>query len=195
MSNDVNPAWFARQISAIDHLLSNIKLVNSNCPKGVRVSVVSYNANTKSLIRFQDHKRNETLLQALRRISLERTGSGRFLGAAMRFVGQNMFKRVRFGLSMRKVAVFFANGMVQDPEEVLSGIIEFQSLNILPVFISQRNVDVLRRAVTVAFISSPPLCGRSSCYYTHQMLHFLPVTSLASFSFSGLESDGTFTLA
>uniref|UniRef100_A0AAZ1XKW7 VWFA domain-containing protein n=1 Tax=Oreochromis aureus TaxID=47969 RepID=A0AAZ1XKW7_OREAU len=147
MSDDVTPTAFERQRSALLHLLEDLSIAESNCPQGARVAVVGYSAYTKYLIRFQDHHRKSPLIEAVKNIALEKTSNKRQLGAAMRFVGQNIFKRVRAGFMVRKVAVFFTNGASQDIDAILAAIMEYRALNIVPAIISPRNVPAINQAM------------------------------------------------
>ncbi|KAL3980101.1 hypothetical protein ACER0C_016174 [Sarotherodon galilaeus] len=147
MSDDVTPTAFERQRSALLHLLEDLSIAESNCPQGARVAVVGYSAYTKYLIRFQDHHRKTPLIEAVKNIALEKTSNKRQLGAAMHFVGQNIFKRVRAGFMVRKVAVFFTNGASQDIDAVLAAIMEYRALNIVPAIISLRNVPAINQAM------------------------------------------------
>ncbi|KAK5861651.1 hypothetical protein PBY51_017110 [Eleginops maclovinus] len=149
MSEDVTPAAFERQRSALLTLLEDVSVSESNCPTGARVAVVGYSAHTKYLIRFQDYRRKTQLLELLRNVALERTSSRRQLGAAMRFVGQHVFKRVRAGVMMRKVAVFLSNGPSQDVEDILTATMEYRGLNIVPVVISLKAAPAVARALKV----------------------------------------------
>ncbi|XP_028436030.1 collagen alpha-6(VI) chain isoform X2 [Perca flavescens] len=147
MSEDVTPAAFERQRAALLSLLDDITISESNCPSGARVAVVAYSAYTKYMIRFQDYQRKSRLIEAVKNIAPERTSNRRNLGAAMRFVGQNVFKRVRAGLLTRKVAVFFSNGPAQDVNDVVTAMMEYRGLNIVPVVISLRNAPAVSRAM------------------------------------------------
>ncbi|XP_039662109.1 collagen alpha-6(VI) chain [Perca fluviatilis] len=147
MSEDVTPAAFERQRAALLSLLDDITISESNCPSGARVAVVAYSAYTKYMIRFQDYQRKSRLIEAVKNIALERTSNRRNLGAAMRFVGQNVFKRVRAGLLTRKVAVFFSNGPAQDVNDVVTAMMEYRGLNIVPVVISLKNAPAISRAM------------------------------------------------
>ncbi|XP_070692202.1 collagen alpha-6(VI) chain [Pempheris klunzingeri] len=147
MSEDVTPAAFERQRSALLSLLEDVSIAESNCPTGARVAVVGYSAYTKSLIRFQDYRRKAQLIESVRNIALERTSNRRQLGAAMRFVGQNAFKRVRAGMMMRKVAVFLSNGPSQDVNDIVTAMMEYRALNIVPAVISLRNAPAVGRAM------------------------------------------------
>ncbi|XP_074510381.1 collagen alpha-6(VI) chain isoform X4 [Sebastes fasciatus] len=149
MSEDVTPVAFERQRSALLTMLEDITISESNCPSGARVAVVGYSAYTKYLIRFQDYRRKAQLIESVKNIALERTSNRRKLGAAMRFVGQNVFKRIRSGLMMRKVAVFLSNGPSQDVSDILTAVMEYRGLNIVPAVISLKNVPNISRMLEV----------------------------------------------
>ncbi|XP_067456428.1 collagen alpha-6(VI) chain-like isoform X1 [Thunnus thynnus] len=145
MSKDVA---FERQRTALLSLLEDISIAESNCPTGARVAVVGYNDQTKYLIRFQDYRHKTQLNDSVRNITPELT-SDRHLGAAMRFVGQNVFKRSRAGALMRKVAVFFSNGETQNINDIISAVMEYRALNIIPVVISLSGDPDVRKAMEV----------------------------------------------
>ncbi|TNN46226.1 Collagen alpha-6(VI) chain [Liparis tanakae] len=149
MSEDVTPAAFERQRAVLLSLLESISVSESNCPTGARVAVVGYSAYTKYLIRFQDYHRKTQLMESVRNIALERTSNRRQLGAAMRFVGQNVFKRVRAGMMMRKVAVFLSNGPSADVGDIVTAVMEYRAVGIVPAVISLRNAPAVGRAMEV----------------------------------------------
>nr|XP_040020900.1 collagen alpha-6(VI) chain-like isoform X1 [Gasterosteus aculeatus aculeatus] len=149
MSEDVTPAAFERQRSVLLFLLKDIAVSESNCPTGARVAVVGYSSYTKYLIRFHDYRSKTQLIESVKNIALERTSNRRQLGAAMRFVGRNVFKRVRAGMMMRKVAVFLSNGPSQDVEDIVTAVMEYQALGIVPAVISLRNAPTVGRAMEV----------------------------------------------
>lgn len=149
MSEDVTPVAFERQRSALLSLLEDVAITESNCPTGARVAVVGYSSYTKYLIRFQDYRRKNQLIDLVKNIALERTVNRRQLGAAMRFVGQNVFKRVRSGLMMRKVAVFLSNGPSQDVNDIVTAMMEYRGLNIVPVVIALKNAPTISQAMEV----------------------------------------------
>eukprot|EP00079_Xenopus_tropicalis_P026917 XP_012820989.1 PREDICTED: collagen alpha-6(VI) chain-like isoform X2 [Xenopus tropicalis] len=139
-SQDVPPAAFQRMKNTIISIIEKLDISESNCPRGARVAVVAYNSNTKYLIRFSDYKRKSLLLEAIRGISPERSSSRRNIGEAMKFVGRNIFKRIRHGIHVRKVAVFFANGPSPDADAINSAVLEYSALDIIPIVIAFNNV-------------------------------------------------------
>ncbi|KAM6910519.1 collagen alpha-6(VI) chain-like [Xenentodon cancila] len=147
MSSDVTEAAFERQRCALLFLLNNITVAESNCPMGARIAVVAFNAYTKYLIRFQEHRRKTQLIMAIMGVTLEQTRKQRHLGGAMRFVIQNIFKRVRAGMKVRKVAIFFSNGPSEDIDDVVAATMEYRALNIVPVVISMKNAPKVHQAM------------------------------------------------
>ncbi|CAL8248632.1 unnamed protein product [Lota lota] len=146
MSEDVTPPVFERMRSSLLALLEDVSISESNCPTGARVAVVGYSAHTKHLIRFHDYHRKSQLIEAVRNIALERRASRRHLGAAMRYVGNNLFKRVRQGVRVRKVAVFFSNGPSQDSEDIVTAMMEYRALNIMPAVVALRQSTKTQQA-------------------------------------------------
>lgn len=149
MSEDVSAAAFERQRSAVLSLLSSLSVSESNCPRGARVSVVGYNARTKYLVRFLDYKRKAQLVEAVKNIALERTSNKRHLGAAMRFVGHNVLKRVRSGALVRKVALFFSNGGTEDPSDLVTAVMELQALRVVTTVVSLKAAPEVDQALQV----------------------------------------------
>ncbi|KTG32498.1 hypothetical protein cypCar_00018712 [Cyprinus carpio] len=146
MSEDVSPQDFEYMRSVVLRLLDNINIAESSCPTGARVAVVSYGSFTKYLIRFTDYHRKKQLIEAVKNIGLERTLKRRNIGAAMRFVGRHVLKRVRKGVLMRKMAVFLTAGESQDSTSLTTAVLEYKALNIKLGVISLRDVPNIRRA-------------------------------------------------
>ncbi|KAM4735979.1 collagen alpha-6(VI) chain isoform 2-T3 [Anableps anableps] len=149
MSDGVTPAAFERQRSTLLSLLDNINIAESNCPRGARVAVVGFSSYTKYLIRFQDYHQKAQLREAVQNIALERTSNKPHLGASMRFVGQNIFKRVRAGTLLRKVAVFFSSGRSEEVNDILTAVMEYRALNIIPAVVSLTRAPEIRNAIEV----------------------------------------------
>ncbi|KAJ8334482.1 hypothetical protein SKAU_G00401210 [Synaphobranchus kaupii] len=146
MSEDVSPQIFERMRRVVLALLEEVSVAESNCPTGARVAVLSYSSNTKYLIRFSDYHRKHHLVEAVKNIPLERTSNRRNIGAAMRFVARNVFKRTRQGVLMRKVAVFVNNGPSQDIDSIITAVLEFKALDITPAVLAFKNPPNVRRA-------------------------------------------------
>uniref|UniRef100_H3AU32 Collagen type VI alpha 6 chain n=1 Tax=Latimeria chalumnae TaxID=7897 RepID=H3AU32_LATCH len=146
MSSDVTPQAFERMKNIVLSLLEDLEISESNCPTGARVAVVSYNANTRYLIRFSDFNKRNLLLKEIENVSLISSSNKRNIGAAMRFVARNLFKRVRQGVLVRKVAVFFTNGQSKRVAPISTAVLEFSALDIIPVVIAFNDVPFIRRA-------------------------------------------------
>lgn len=149
MSDDVTPALFGGMLSTLLSLLDSIDITESNCPTGIRVAVVSYSSNTKYLIHFSDHRHKKDLIEAVKNIPLERTSNRRNIGAAMRFVGRNVFKRIRQGVLIRKVAIFLSGGQSQDVTSITTAVLEYKALDINLGVIGFRDTPNVQRAFEV----------------------------------------------
>ncbi|KAL7886996.1 hypothetical protein AOLI_G00047170 [Acnodon oligacanthus] len=149
MSNGVTEEVFRRMRNAVLSLLDGINFAESNCPTGARVAVVSYSSNIKYLIRFSDYQRKKDLIKAVNNIALERTTNQRNIGAAMLFVGRNVFKRVRQGVLMRKVAIFLTAGPSQDQSSIVTTVLEYKALDINLGVIAFRSAANVRRAFEI----------------------------------------------
>ncbi|XP_073729648.1 collagen alpha-6(VI) chain isoform X2 [Misgurnus anguillicaudatus] len=149
MSTGVTDQAFEQMRTAAISLLKNINIAQKTCPWGARVSVISYSNETKSLIRFSDHHKQETLEEAIKMIPLERTAKVRDIGQAMRFMARNIFKRVREGQLMRKVAVFFTNGPSRDALSTATAMLELRAADIGLGVIALRPANDVRQAVQV----------------------------------------------
>ncbi|XP_027863660.1 collagen alpha-6(VI) chain-like isoform X2 [Xiphophorus couchianus] len=147
MSEDVTGVDFEDQRRAVLSLLQDVNMAENNCPAGARVSVVAFSRHSRYLIRLQERRSRTRLLEAVQNLARERTAERRHLGAAMRFVGRNVFKRVRPGKTTRKVAVFFTGGQTQDPDDVLTAVMELRAQNVASAVIALRNVPRINRAL------------------------------------------------
>ncbi|XP_015995740.2 collagen alpha-4(VI) chain isoform X4 [Rousettus aegyptiacus] len=136
MSSDVSQLDFERMRDILLSLLMKMEISESNCPTGARVAIISYNNKIDYLIRFSDYKGKLALLQAVRRLSLERSSGSRNLGDTMRFVARHVFKRARSGLLMRKVAVFFEAGWAHGAVSISTATLELSALDVVPVVIT-----------------------------------------------------------
>ncbi|KAA0718315.1 Collagen alpha-6(VI) chain [Triplophysa tibetana] len=130
MSAGVTTEVFEQMRAATLSLLEDISIAETTCPWGARVSVISYNSESKYLIRFSDHRQKKLLLEAVSTIPLKRTTKIREMGQAMLFVARNVFKRVREGRLMRKVALFFTNGPSEDASSIKTAMLEFKAADI-----------------------------------------------------------------
>ncbi|KAI5611694.1 collagen alpha-6(VI) chain, partial [Silurus asotus] len=130
MSSDVTPRAFDRMRSTAESLLEGISIAETDCPVGARVAVVSYNSQTSYLIRFSEHHRKNKLLEAVKGISLVRSRNQRDVGQALRFIAENVFKRVRNGKLVRKVVLLLTNGESQDTSSLVAAMMKLKASNI-----------------------------------------------------------------
>ncbi|XP_054545856.1 collagen alpha-4(VI) chain-like [Talpa occidentalis] len=130
MSNGISQVDFERMKNIVLSLVMKMEISESNCPTGARVAIVSYSTKTDYLIRFSDYKGKPALLQAIETIPLARSSGIRNLGGTMKFMARHLFKRVRSGLLMRKVAVFFQAGWAYDADAINTAILELSALDI-----------------------------------------------------------------
>lgn len=150
MSEDVSTEVFERMRSTVRHLLEDISVAESNCPRGARVALVSFSSSVKYLIRFSDHHHKQGLLTEVNNIALERTANSRDIGAAMRFVARHVFKRTRQAFLLRKVAIFITNGPSHDAKAINTAVLELKAHDIHTAVISFRNVPHVLSAFQVS---------------------------------------------
>lgn len=122
----------------IFYLVNNITITESNCPRGARVALTLYNSETTTDIRFSDALKKRALLERMQGLQTLRTNKKRNLEAAMNFLAQNTFKRVRSGFLVRKVAVFFVNDPVVLTTEFTNAALRLYDAGITTVFLMPR---------------------------------------------------------
>ncbi|XP_076986207.1 collagen alpha-4(VI) chain-like [Tamandua tetradactyla] len=146
-SNDVSQSDLERMREILLSLLTEMDISASNCPTGARVAIVSYGAGTELLVRFSDHAARRALLRAIEGLPLRPSSGLRNLGAAMRFVARHVFKRVRSGLLVRKVAVFLQAGPARDATSVGTATLELGALGVTPVVVTFTQAHNLPRVL------------------------------------------------
>ncbi|KAG7469862.1 hypothetical protein MATL_G00133250 [Megalops atlanticus] len=133
----------------VSYMVGNISISESTCPSGARVAVISYASSVQTLVRFSDYHTKKKLAQLVDR-DIVRDGSegGRNMGEAMMYTARNMFKRIRSGKLVKKMAIFLTAGPPVDRETVLSAVVELGAQEIIPVIVTIGgvNVDSLRQA-------------------------------------------------
>ncbi|CAN2389702.1 Collagen type VI alpha 6, partial [Pristimantis euphronides] len=149
MSSDVKPPMFKRMINIVTHILTNVTIRGDNCPVGARVAVMSYSKHTNYLVRFSDFQNKEKLLNAVKNISLESSSKDHDIGAAMRFVARNVFKRSLQGATVRRIALFFVNGQTDDPAAISTAAMEYSALGIIPAVIAFSPAPAIKRAFSI----------------------------------------------
>ncbi|XP_069502728.1 collagen alpha-6(VI) chain [Ambystoma mexicanum] len=146
MSKDVTVDTFRKMKDIVLSVVGELSIREINCPIGARVAILSYNANSKYLVRFSDFHSRTQLLKAIRGIAFERSSGARHIGRTMRFVARNAFKRTLHGANVRKVAVLFSNGQSEDDTSIQTAVMEFSALDIVPVVIAFNSVPHVETA-------------------------------------------------
>ncbi|XP_044148781.1 collagen alpha-6(VI) chain-like isoform X2 [Bufo gargarizans] len=176
MSSDVRLPVFKRMINMVTYLLTNVTIRGSNCPVGARVAVMSYNKLTNYLVRFSDFQNKEKLMNAVNNISLESSRNSRDIGACMRFVARNVFKRSLQGATVRRIAVFFSNGRTDDPAALSTAAMEYNALEIIPAVISFTPAPAIKRAFEIDDSGTFQLIEISANDFKPQIQTFLTCT-------------------
>ncbi|XP_041119898.1 collagen alpha-3(VI) chain-like isoform X5 [Polyodon spathula] len=148
-SQGVTREVFNRMKRSILNIVRNLTIAESNCPRGVRVAVVTYNNEVVTEIRFSDNHKKKTLIQQIEGLQHLQTSKERSLESAMNFVARNTFKRVRSGFLMRKVAIFFSNGPTKSSPTLSAATMKLYEAGISSVFLTSRDDGVLNRAVQI----------------------------------------------
>uniref|UniRef100_UPI00398F7519 collagen alpha-3(VI) chain-like isoform X2 n=1 Tax=Pristiophorus japonicus TaxID=55135 RepID=UPI00398F7519 len=132
--------------NAILNLVRNLTIVESNCPKGARVALLTYNSGIITEIRFSSARNKRDLIKQIENLQFVPSRKESSIRDAMSFVARNTFKRVRSGFLMRKVAIFFSDGQTK-PKELNDGITKLANENIISVYLSPRADNVLTKAL------------------------------------------------
>lgn len=140
---------FNRMKQTVLRVVNNLTIAESNCPRGARVALVTYNNEVTTEIRFADAKKKSSLLQQIQNFQATLTTKPRSLETAMSFVARNTFKRARSGFLMRKVAVFFSNGDTRASPQLNDAVLKLYDAGVVPVFLTSRQDAVLARALEV----------------------------------------------
>uniref|UniRef100_A0A674IRD5 Collagen type VI alpha 3 chain n=1 Tax=Terrapene triunguis TaxID=2587831 RepID=A0A674IRD5_9SAUR len=148
-SSGVNNDIFNRMKQAVLRVANNLTIAESNCPRGARVAVVTYNSDVTTEIRFADARKKTNLLEQLQNLQITLTTKQRSLETAMSFVARNTFKRARSGFLMRKVAVFFSNGPTRASSQLNDAVLKLYDAGVTPVFLTNREDRALINALAV----------------------------------------------
>ncbi|XP_033877227.3 collagen alpha-3(VI) chain-like isoform X3 [Acipenser ruthenus] len=148
-SQGVTREVFNRMKRSILNIVRNLTIAESNCPRGARVAIVTYNNEVMTEIRFSDNHKKKTLIQQIEGLQHLQTSKERSLESAMNFVARNTFKRVRSGFLMRKVAIFFSNGPTKSSPTLSAATMKLYEAGISSVFLTNRDDGVLNRAVQI----------------------------------------------
>ncbi|NWZ27383.1 CO6A3 protein, partial [Asarcornis scutulata] len=148
-SSGVGREVFNRMKQTVLRVVNNLTIAESNCPRGARVALVTYNNEVTTEIRFADARKKSALLQQIQNFQATLTTKPRSLETAMSFVARNTFKRARSGFLMRKVAVFFSNGETRASPQLNDAVLKLYDAGVIPVFLTSRQDAVLERALEI----------------------------------------------
>ncbi|XP_067994165.1 collagen alpha-3(VI) chain [Melanerpes formicivorus] len=140
---------FNRMKQTVLRVVNNLTIAESNCPRGARVALVTYNNEVTTEIRFSDSRKKSSLLQQIQNFQATLTTKPHSLETAMSFVARNTFKRARSGFLMRKVAVFFSNGDTRASPQLNDAVLKLYDAGVMPVFLTSRQDPVLSRALEI----------------------------------------------
>uniref|UniRef100_A0A8C1JK03 Collagen type VI alpha 3 chain n=1 Tax=Cyprinus carpio TaxID=7962 RepID=A0A8C1JK03_CYPCA len=146
-SDGVSRPAFNNMRDTVLRLVSDITIAESNCPRGARVALALYNNEVTTEIRFADTQKKRALVERVQGLQTQQTRKKRSLETAMNAVAQNIFKRVRSGFLVRKVAVFFVNGPVTITQETRAAALRLYDARISSVFLLNREDRQLTRAL------------------------------------------------
>ncbi|XP_058041029.1 collagen alpha-3(VI) chain isoform X15 [Ahaetulla prasina] len=144
-----NADTFNRMKDTVVSIVNNITIAESNCPRGARVALVTYNSEVTTEIRFADSRKKKELIKQIKDLQFVQTSKQRSLETAMGFVARNTFKRARSGFLMRKVAVFFTNGPTKASPQLNEAVLRLYIAGIVPVFLTNREDRVLTNALQI----------------------------------------------
>uniref|UniRef100_A0A8D2KZZ6 Collagen alpha-3(VI) chain n=1 Tax=Varanus komodoensis TaxID=61221 RepID=A0A8D2KZZ6_VARKO len=142
---------FNRTKQAVLTILNDLTIAESNCPRGARVALVTYNSEITTEIRFADFRRKKNLVKKIEDLQIQQTSKQRNLEAAMSFVARNTFKRARSGFLMRKVAVFFTHGPATTAAspQLNEAVMKLYDAGVVPVFLTSREDRDLVNALQI----------------------------------------------
>ncbi|XP_053139073.1 collagen alpha-3(VI) chain isoform X2 [Hemicordylus capensis] len=140
---------FRRMKQAVLTIVNNLTIVESNCPRGARVALVTYNSDVTTEIRFADFQKKANLSQHIDDLQFPQNRKQRSLETAMSFVARNTFKRARSGFLMRKVAVFFSNDVTRASSQLNEAVLKLYDAGVVPLFLTAREDRALINALQI----------------------------------------------
>ncbi|XP_077169911.1 collagen alpha-3(VI) chain [Paroedura picta] len=146
-SSGVSADVFNRMRQAVLSIVNDLTIAESNCPRGARVALVTYNNEVTTEIRFADSRKKANLRKQIEALRAIQTTKQRSLETAMSFVARNTFKRARSGFLMRKVAVFFSNGPTRASPQLNEAMLKLYDAGVVPVFLTSRDDRALSNAL------------------------------------------------
>ncbi|XP_058521155.1 collagen alpha-3(VI) chain [Ochotona princeps] len=148
-SEGVTNDAFERMRDVLLRVVGNLTIAESNCPRGARVAVVSYNNEVTTEIRFADSRKKAALLKDINNLQVSLTRKQPSLETAMSFVARNTFKRVRSGFLMRKVAIFFSNRPTRASPQLREAVLQLSDAGITPLFLTSQEDRQLVNALQI----------------------------------------------
>nr|XP_004610953.1 unnamed protein product [Sorex araneus] len=148
-SEGVTQDVFSRMRDVLLGLVGELTIAESNCPRGARVAVLTYNNEVTTEIRFADSRRKSALLDSIRDLQVALTSKQPSLETAMAFVARNTFKRVRGGFLLRKVAVFFSHKPVRASPELREAVLKLSDAGVTPLFLTAQEDRQLASALQI----------------------------------------------
>ncbi|XP_032713459.1 collagen alpha-3(VI) chain isoform X3 [Lontra canadensis] len=148
-SEGVTQDTFSRMRDVLLKIVGDLTIAESNCPRGARVAVVTYNNEVTTEIRFADSKKKSVLLDKIKNLQVALTSKQQSLETAMSFVARNTFKRVRNGFLMRKVAVFFSNKPTKASPQLREAVLKLSDAGITPLFLTSQEDRQLINALQI----------------------------------------------
>nr|XP_031533680.1 collagen alpha-3(VI) chain isoform X5 [Vicugna pacos] len=148
-SEGVTQDTFSRMRDVVLKIVGDLTIAESNCPRGARVAVVTYNNEVTTEIRFADSKKKSVLLDKIKNLQVALTSKQQSLETAISFVARNTFKRVRNGFLMRKVAVFFSNKPTRASPQLREAMLKLSDAGITPLFLTNQEDRPLLNALQI----------------------------------------------
>ncbi|XP_040295825.1 collagen alpha-3(VI) chain isoform X6 [Bufo bufo] len=148
-SADVNRNQFNNMKDAVLRMVNQLTITDSNCPRGARVALLTYNSEVTTEVRFSEGLRKPALLNLIGDLQLKTNSKQRSLDTVMSFVARNTFKRARGGFLARKVAVFFSNAPTRTSVQLNEAVLKLYDANVASVFLTNRDDRVLGNALKV----------------------------------------------
>ncbi|KAM5327201.1 collagen alpha-3(VI) chain isoform 4-T5 [Glossophaga mutica] len=148
-SEGVTQDAFSRMRDVLLRTVGDLTIAESNCPRGARVAVVTYNNEVTTEIRFADSRKKSVLLDRIKNLQVALTSKQPSLETAMSFVARNTFKRVRNGFLMRKVAVFFSNRPTRASPQLTEAVLKLWDAGITPLVLTSQEDRQLANALQI----------------------------------------------
>ncbi|XP_075036483.1 collagen alpha-3(VI) chain [Mixophyes fleayi] len=148
-SSDVNRNQFNNMMETVRRMVNQLTITNSNCPRGARVALLTYNSDVTTEVRFSEGLKKSQLLEKIQNLQLISSSKQRSLDGVMSFVARNTFKRARGGFLARKVAVFFSNAVTRASPQLNEAVLKLYDAGVSSVFLTAREDRPLTNALRV----------------------------------------------